>query len=105
MDSGSFLGEKNSPVVRRPKRFAEQNLGASGIHFRRASAVKRVPKKAKDFLGEKNSPVVRRLKRFAEQNLGAGGIQFHRASEIEKGSQKAKLFGKGKAGNPSSYLP
>ena len=46
-----------------------------------------------------------RPKRFAEQNLGAGGIQFRRASEIEKGSQKAKLFGKGKAGNPSSYLP
>ena len=106
MDSGSFLGEKNSPVVRRLKRFAEQNLGAGGIQFHRASAVKRVPKQAKDFLGEKNSPVVRRPKRFAEQNLGAGGIQFHRASEIEKGSQKGKrLFGKGKAGNPSSYLP
>ena len=148
MDSGSFLGEKNSPVVRRLKRFAEQNLGAGGIQFHRSSEIekgsqkgkrlfgrkkfagspasqafckakpwrrrnslppskcsKRVPKKAKDFLGEKNSPVVRRLKRFAEQNLGAGEIQFYRASEIEKGSQKAKLFGKGKAGNPSSYLP
>ena len=92
MDSGSFLGEKNSPAVRRIKRFAEQNLGAGGIQFYRASAVKRVPKQAKDFLGEKNSPVVRRIKRFAEQNLGAGGIQFHRASAVKGFPKRQKTF-------------
>ena len=81
MDSGSFLGEKNSPVVRRLKRFAEQNLGAGGIQFHRASAVKRVPKQAKDFLGEKNSPAVRRLKRFASKTLAQ--VEFSSTEQVK----------------------
>ena len=67
MDSGSFLGEKNSPAVRRFKRFAEQNLGAGGIQFHRASAVKRVPKKAKGFLG-KERQVTRRVTCLKKEN-------------------------------------
>ena len=72
----------------RPKRFAEQNLGAGGIHFRRAREIRKGSRKIEDFA----SPGVRRPKRFAEQNLGAGGIQFRRAREIRKGSRKIEDF-------------
>ena len=38
-----------SPQVRRHKGFPEENLGAGGIHFRRASAMKRAPENRKIF--------------------------------------------------------
>ena len=41
-----------SPGVRRIKRFAGQNLGAGGIHFRRASEIEKGSQKA-SFLGNK----------------------------------------------------
>ena len=72
----------------RPKRFAEQNLGAGGIHFRRAREIRKGSRKIEDFA----SPGVRRHKCFAEQNLGAGGIHFRRAREIRKGSRKIEDF-------------
>ena len=38
-----------SPQVRRHKSFPEENLGAGGIHFRRASEMKRAPENRKIF--------------------------------------------------------
>ena len=36
----------------RPKRFAEQNLGAGGIHFRRAREIRKGSRKIEDFVGK-----------------------------------------------------
>ena len=66
MDSGSFLGEKNSPVVRRIKRFAEQNLGAGGIQFHRASEIEKGSQK-QSFLG-KERQVTRRVTCLKKEN-------------------------------------
>ena len=64
-----------SPQVRRHKGFPKENLGAGGIHFRRASEMKRAPENRKIFWE------LRRHKSFPEENLGAGGIRFRRAGE------------------------
>ena len=45
-----FCGD--TPGVRRPKRFAEQNLGAGGIHFRRARKIRKGSRKIEDFVGK-----------------------------------------------------
>ena len=45
-----FCGD--APGVRRPKRFAEQNLGAGGIQFRRAREIRKGSRKIEDFVGK-----------------------------------------------------
>ena len=45
-----FCGD--APGVRRPKCFAEQNLGAGGIHFRRAREIRKGSRKIEDFVGK-----------------------------------------------------
>ncbi|MEI3110473.1 MAG: hypothetical protein V8S71_01380 [Oscillospiraceae bacterium] len=92
MDSGSFLGEKNSPVVRRIKRFAKQNLGAGGIHFRRASEIEKGSQKGKRLFGRKKFAGSPAYQAFCGAKPWPGGIQFHRASAVKRVPQKAKGF-------------
>ena len=84
------MGEKNSPAVRRLKRFAEQNLGAGGIHFRRAREIRKGSRKIEDFVGmrrESGVPSVLRSKTLAQAEF-----IFAEQEKGKKGSRKIEDF-------------
>ena len=74
----------------RPKRFAEQNLGAGGIHFRRAREIRKGSRKIEDFVGmrrESGVPSVLRSKTLAQAEFS-----FAEQEKSERAPAKSKIL-------------
>ena len=74
----------------RPKRFAEQNLGADEIHFRRAREIRKGSRKIEDFVGmrrESGVPSVLRSKTLAQAEF-----IFAEQEKSERAPAKSKIL-------------
>ena len=73
------MGGADVPLkVCRHNQIVQQNLGAGGIHFRRAGEIKKGSQKFEEF----NPPQVRRSKRFAKGKTLAQG-RFTRPEQVK----------------------
>ena len=83
----------------RSKRFAEQNLGAGGIQFRRAREIRKGSRKIEDFVGmrrESGVPSVLRSKTLAQAEFS-----FAEQEKSDRAPAKSKILW-GCAGSPAS---
>ena len=74
----------------RPKRFAEQNLGAGEIHFRRAREIRKGSRKSEDFVGMRRESGVTSVLR--SKTLAQAEFSFAEQEKSERVPAKSKIL-------------